>query len=122
MRIREARTGSILLSSLFIGTAGTASIAVAQNAGMFTATGPMATARFWHTATLLNDGKVLIAGGEEIFAGVQRGISKAELYDPAAGVFAPAGSMTIARAFHTATLLADGRVLIAGGRCNQQLL
>ena len=122
MRIREGRTCSILLSLLFFGTVGTASIAMAQNAGMFTATGTMATARFWHTATLLNDGKVLIAGGEEIFGGVQRGISTAELYDPAAGVFAAAGTMTIARAFHTATLLADGSIPIAGGRYNQQLL
>src|SRR5687768_17266849 len=114
--MREARTCGILLSFLLFGTAGTASIAMAQNAATFTATGPMATARFWHTATLLNNGRVLIAGGEEIAGGVQRGISAAELYDPATGAFTPAGAMTIARAFHTATLLPDGKVLIAGGR------
>ena len=73
--------------------------------GIFTATGSMATARLGHTATLLSNGKVLIAGGG----------ASAELYDPSAGVFSPTGSMTKARNFPTATLLTNGKVLIAGG-------
>lgn len=62
------------------------------------------------TATLLNDGKVLMAGG-----GNRGLIATAELYDPKTGTFAETGSLNIPRHKHTAGLLPDGRVLIAGG-------
>jgi len=78
--------------------------------GGFTATGSMATGRSFHTATLLKNGKVLIAGG---FNGTA--LATAELYDPATGTFTPTGSMATPRQYHSATLLADGRVLVAGG-------
>ena len=82
----------------------------------FVATGSMRDARMDATATLLRDGKVLIAGGSTNADAYGRdALASAELYDPAAGKFTPAGSMTTARAGATATLLHDGRVLIAGG-------
>jgi hypothetical protein len=79
----------------------------------FVATGSMATARRFHTATLLGNGKVLVAGGEDASA---TAFASAELYDPSTGMFTPTtGSMTAARVGHTATLLGNGKVLITGG-------
>ena len=70
--------------------------------------------RAFHTATLLNDGTVLIAGGIIDFAGDST--NTAEIFDPTTGTFtATTGTMTASRAGHSATLLPDGTVLIAGG-------
>lgn len=69
-----------------------------------------------HTATLLNNGKVLIAGGNYIIPNFGGGQSPAELYDPSTGTFTlTTGDLTTPRSLHTATLLNDGTVLIAGG-------
>ena len=73
--------------------------------------GSMLEARIGHTATLLSDGRVLVAGG---FNASKR-LASAELYDPRSGSWTATGSMLEARSNHTATLLADGRVLVASG-------
>ena len=83
------------------------------SAGAFTATGAMTIARSWHTATLLNNGQVLIAGG--VTNSSFSAMASAELYDPTRGAFSPTSNITAPRAAHTAILLPDGRVLIAGG-------
>jgi hypothetical protein len=80
-------------------------------------TGAMANARSLHTATLLNNGKVLLAGGDAVFysGGQTQSLSAAELFDPATGSFASTADMTAIRESHTATLLSNGQVLIVGG-------
>ncbi|MBL0312690.1 MAG: hypothetical protein IPP78_08250 [Holophagaceae bacterium] len=72
----------------------------------------MELARVNHSATRLNDGRVLIVGGNDGHSE----LSSAEIYDPIAGTFTyTAGHLATARAYHTATLLNDGTVLIVGG-------
>src|SRR5258708_24176284 len=73
---------------------------------------PMLEPRSGQTATLLPNGKVLIAGG---MRGNQDFYKSAELYDPATGKFQPTGEMNVARVGHIAVLLRSGKVLIAGG-------
>jgi hypothetical protein len=70
----------------------------------------MAHARSHHTATLLSNGKVLVAGGSSL--------ASAELYDPATGTWTATGSMALGRSAHTAKLLTNGMVLVAGGTPN----
>ena len=79
--------------------------------GTFTPTGEMANAHIFSTATLLPNGKVLVAGGQNNSGG----ISSAELYNPDTGTFTPTGSMGTARCDYTATLLPNGKVLVSGG-------
>jgi len=91
-------------------------------AGAWTATEPMAVPRRHHTATLLENGKVLVTGG---CPGSEIGLdglcyetppeATAELYDPATGRWEPAGQMTVGRYRHAAARLRSGEVLLAGG-------
>jgi hypothetical protein len=85
-------------------------------AEQWTVAGDMITARRGHTATRLADGRVLVAGGVtccDVAGEVLTGL--AEVYDPAARVFQPTGSLATPRALHSGTLLPDGRVLVTGG-------
>jgi hypothetical protein len=87
--------------------------------GTFSQTGSLGTARTAHTATLLNNGNVLVTGGLDygVVSGGPREIalSSSELFDPAKGSFAPSANMSTTRAGHSATVQSDGTVLVAGG-------
>lgn len=72
----------------------------------------MISARSTHTATLLPNGKILLAGGRN---DSDIALSIAEVYDPRFSIWIPTGQMTSARAYHTATRLQGGKVLVAGG-------
>ncbi|MGA8598003.1 MAG: Ig-like domain repeat protein [Bryobacteraceae bacterium] len=76
---------------------------------------PSVTRQYDHTATLLNTGNILIAGGMTEISPSREVTAAAELYQPASFSFAPTRSLATARAGHTATLLPDGKVLIVGG-------
>jgi hypothetical protein len=136
--------GRVLLAGGYGSGTSTTPLASAEiydpHTGKFSATGSMGTPRAYSTATLLTDGRVLIAGGDSgqplslssnVMAmayhpggGGRNEVPKtmtgpamlasAELYDPKTGKFSPTGSMTIGRSEHTAVRLADGRVLMVG--------
>lgn len=75
--------------------------------GTFSAAGILGASRSEFTATLLTNGKVLVAGGSDL--------ASAELWDPVTRTFSPTGSMAIGRSHHAAIRLGDGRVLVTGG-------
>lgn len=93
--------------------------------GQWQATGDVFIQRFFQTATALNDGTVLVVGGypSNVVPGTTPPSPDAEIYQPdvidpdtgAMGTWAPVAPMPSGRAQHSATLLADGRVLVAGG-------
>lgn len=71
-------------------------------------TDEMSVARDTHTATLMSDGTVLIAGGNT-------DQTRAERYDPTSRTWLPSGDMSVSRRYHAATLLPTGKVLVTGG-------
>ena len=83
--------------------------------GTFSLTGSLNVPRIAHTATLLLNGKVLIAAGQVQLAAGPQTIASAELYDPTTGTFSLTGSLKTDRSVAMAILLPNGRVLVAGG-------
>lgn len=86
--------------------------------GSWTTMGSLGTRRYGHTATLLPDGEVLVSGGLST-AGSSgprfTNVKETELFEATSALWTAAGDHKMARAWHTATLLLDGRVLVAGG-------
>lgn len=113
------RDGRVLITGGYDGTAATSALNKAETydpaTGVWTnTTGTLVQARRWHTSTLLNNDKVLIAGG-----GVSSGVSRVvELFDPVAGTFTATGSLRLPRQGHTATLLPTGTEVLVVGRNN----
>src|SRR5678815_1206708 len=105
---------------LFIGTFFLALIAIRYaQAAPWVNTGGLNFARNSHTATLLPNGQVLVAGGILNTGGTT---NSAELYDPTAGTCKITRSMNLARRNQTATLLLNGKVLVTGGVNGNQVL
>ncbi len=89
--------------------------------GQFSSSGALAVPRLDHTATLLPDGNVLMAGGLVDAEGDNPPTDTTEIYDPVKGTFSLGPPMLYSLAGHTATLLSDGSVLIAGGEVQAQI-
>jgi hypothetical protein len=85
--------------------------------GTWSATkGTLTTARTYHTATRLSNGKVLVSGGRPVpFSPNSNPRASAELYDQTIGIWITTDPMNTARSGHSATLLSNGKVLVAGG-------
>jgi len=98
-----------------IGRSTPAGSIVEYNVPHFTLTGSMGQARVNFTATPLNNGQILVAGGSNAAGGSVAALTSAELYDPASGTWSPAAPMHTPRENHAAVRLQDGRVLVFGG-------
>jgi trimeric autotransporter adhesin len=102
----------VLILTAGIAGTGALSIQASDAPGLWSKAASLITGREEHTATLLRNGNVLIAGGTD---GRNKALASAEIYDLAANRWRSAASMTTARLDHTATLLPSGKVLVVGG-------
>jgi hypothetical protein len=105
--------GSTTVAASVGGVSGTAPVNVVTNTWTDAAYLPLAVAA--HTATLLQSGMVLVAGGSNGYVNMGAGLANTEIYDPARDAWTPAANMLAGKSNHTATLLNDGRVLVVGG-------
>jgi N-acetylneuraminic acid mutarotase len=120
---RAGHTATLLVNGKVLVTGGSSASAFLSSAELYdmsndtwSPAASMAVPRRNHTATLLSNGKVLVAaGGGCGSCGSYGYTNSAELYDAAIDTWTPAASLALPHADHTATLMADGRVLVAGG-------
>lgn len=114
-----ALSDGVVLVAGGAGGSGDSSLATAEifrvRQGSWEQASALAGARRGATATLLEDGRVLVAGGELVDGGSRRSLDTAEVYEPAANEWAPAGEMSCPRSEHAAVLLPDGDVLVVAG-------
>src|SRR5260370_41599028 len=110
--------GTVFIAGGYSGTVTLSSTEIYNpSSGVFTPAGSMSTARNQHGATVLPSGKVLVSGGE----GLTGLLTDGEIFDPASGVFIMPGILGMSHGYtgpgvgHTATLLGNGQLLIAGG-------
>ena len=110
---RSVADGRVLVAGGFTGYDYLDSVELYDPAtGTWSETTSLFGARYYHTATLLLDGTVLVAcGATEKLAYLE----SAELYDPASSIWLDTARPNFGRYYHTATLLRDGTVLLAGG-------
>ena len=107
MKIQFRYSFALALSGLVLNSVA----AQPASSGSFFLVESMTQFRKLHTATLLSNGKVLVAGGSPIAQA-----PTSEIYDPAALTWTNSGTLNLGRELHTATLLADGTALVAGGQ------
>ena len=116
-------TATLLQNGKVLVAGGLASVAGARSAELYdpsartwSAAADVLTPRYQHTATLLQNGRVLLVGGfAELAGGGSNYAFTADLYDPSTNSWSSAGSLSTAHVGHTATLLPNGKVLVAGG-------
>ena len=134
-KARYAHTATLLPNGKVLVVGGTAnqydptSASLVQTVELFnpanstwTTTGALKNPRFYHTATLLANGKVLVTGGINTNSYPTSILTSSELYDPATGLWTTNGPLLRARYSHTATLLPSGKVLVAGGQVTNATL
>ena len=95
-----------VVSLLFVASIAESAILSAAN---------LSTARMMHSSTPLPNGKVLLAGGKSDADAYSEPLSSVEIYDPSAKKWTAASDLILPRYRHTATLLPNGKVLVAGG-------
>ena len=108
--------GRVLVAGGSNATTNHSSVDVFDPATNLWTTGPsMRVARSYHTATVLNDGRILITGGYTNGTTFGAYTASSETYNPSTQTWTQLGNMRVAKVGHTAALLPDGRVIIAGG-------
>ena len=111
--VRFLSASALLLSILLISARSPSS--ANRVSGMLSPTGSMQHPRASHTASLLPDDTVLVAGGFAGSGSESRPYISTELFDPASGTFHTGPDMTVVRSGHAAVVLKDNRVLLVGG-------
>ncbi|MSR74988.1 MAG: hypothetical protein EXS14_05930 [Planctomycetes bacterium] len=106
---------TLLARALGQGNVGTGMIYTPSPEGISGASNPMGQARFAHTATWVPSNAIIIIGGASIAGAVLNATSTVESFDPTSSTFSTVGAVNITRAEHSATLLANGKILVVGG-------